>query len=285
MMDTNDKMIPKVEVFYATDPLCSFCWAFEPTLRKFHYQYGKHINTYTVVMGGMIEDWETFGGDGANGITDAVDVAKHWREIGDYTRMVIDGRIWLEEPIASSFPSSQTYEIVRRDYPAQAPLYLRRLREAVMMWNQDVSKTEVLRTILEEMDFDAEPILKDAESFEGRTLLNGDIGLSQALTVTGFPTLVMVNEQNQGIKIVGAQSFDALVEALRQVLPEGTELMPEPVPPLDIVMEEHPLLLNKEIEVLYDLSEEEVSQFVKLTVGKENVQIGQHLGQYYYKKI
>lgn len=284
-METNDRVIPQVDMFYATDPLCSFCWAYEPSLRKFLYQYAKYLSSYMLVMGGMIEKWEEFGEDKANGITDAIDVAKHWREIGDYTRMVIDGRIWLEEPIDSSFPSSRTFEIVRRDYPELAPRYLRKLREAVMMWNQDISKPEVLRSILEEMDLDAEAVLRDADSFEGRTLLNGDIGLSRALTVTGFPTVVMVNEQNQGIKIVGAQAFEALVEALQQILPEGTELAPDPIPPLDIVMEEHPLLLNREIEVLYDLSEEEVPQYVKLTMGEENVQKGELLGQNYYKKL
>lgn len=284
-METNDRVIPQVDMFYATDPLCSFCWAYEPSLRKFLYQYAKYLSSYMLVMGGMIEKWEEFGEDKANGITDAIDVAKHWREIGDYTRMVIDGRIWLEEPIDSSFPSSRTFEIVRRDYPELAPRYLRKLREAVMMWNQDISKPEVLRNILEEMDLDAEAVLRDADSFEGRTLLNGDIGLSRALTVTGFPTVVMVNEQNQGIKIVGAQAFEALVEALQQILPEGTELAPDPIPPLDIVMEEHPLLLNREIEVLYDLSEEEVPQYVKLTMGEENVQKGELLGQNYYKKL
>lgn len=284
-METNDRVIPQLDMFYATDPLCSFCWAYEPSLRKFLYQYAKYLSSYMLVMGGMIEKWEEFGEDKANGITDAIDVAKHWREIGDYTRMVIDGRIWLEEPIDSSFPSSRTFEIVRRDYPELAPRYLRKLREAVMMWNQDISKPEVLRSILEEMDLDAEAVLRDADSFEGRTLLNGDIGLSRALTVTGFPTVVMVNEQNQGIKIVGAQAFEALVEALQQILPEGTELAPDPIPPLDIVMEEHPLLLNREIEVLYDLSEEEVPQYVKLTMGEENVQKGELLGQNYYKKL
>lgn len=284
-METNEQVIPQVDMFYATDPLCSFCWAYEPALRKFQYQYGKYLSSNMIVMGGMIEKWEEFGGDNANGITDAIDVAKHWREIGDYTRMVIDGRIWLEEPIDSSFPSSQTFEIVRRDYPELASRYLRKLREAVMMWNQDISKPEVLQSVLEEMGLDAKAILEDADSFEGRTLLNGDIGLSRALTVTGFPTVVMVNEQNQGIKIVGAQSYEALVEALQQILPEGTELEPDSVPPLDVVMEEHPLLLNREIEVLYDLSEEEVPQFVKLTMGEENVQKGEHLGQNYYKKI
>ncbi|MGO4994790.1 DsbA family protein [Jeotgalibaca porci] len=274
----------KIEMYYATDPLCSFCWAFEPTLRKFRYQYASYISNDTTVMGGMIEKWEKFGGDSSNGIQSAADVAKHWREIGDFSRMVIDGRVWLDEPIDSSFPSSQAFQIVRRDYPEQAQAFLRKLRETVMVWNQDISKREVLAGILEEMGLDHEKILNDADSFEGRSLLNSDLGLARALTATGFPTLVLVNEQNQGVKVVGAQPYEALESALKQIL-GVEELIQTPVPSLDLVMKTTPFLMNREIEVLYNLEESEVPGFVDMIVGKENVQKGEVLGQDYYRRL
>lgn len=274
----------KIEMYYATDPLCSFCWAFEPTLRKFRYQYASYISNDTTVMGGMIEKWEKFGGDSSNGIQSAADVAKHWREIGDFSRMVIDGRVWLDEPIDSSFPSSQAFQIVRRDYPEQAQAFLRKLRETVMVWNQDISKREVLAGILEEMGLDHEKILNDADSFEGRSLLNSDLGLARTLTATGFPTLVLVNEQNQGVKVVGAQPYEALESALKQIL-GVEELIQTPVPSLDLVMKTTPFLMNREIEVLYNLEESEVPGFVDMIVGKENVQKGEVLGQNYYRRL
>lgn len=274
----------KIEMYYATDPLCSFCWAFEPTLRKFRYQYASYISNDTTVMGGMIEKWEKFGGDSSNGIQSAADVAKHWREIGDFSRMVIDGRVWLDEPIDSSFPSSQAFQIVRRDYPEQAQAFLRKLRETVMVWNQDISKREVLAGILEEMGLDHEKILNDADSFEGRSLLNSDLGLARALTATGFPTLVLVNEQNQGVKVVGAQPYESLESALKQIL-GVEELIQTPVPSLDLVMKTTPFLMNREIEVLYNLEESEVPGFVDMIVGKENVQKGEVLGQNYYRRL
>ncbi len=274
----------KIEMYYATDPLCSFCWAFEPTLRKFRYQYASYISNDTTVMGGMIEKWEKFGGDSSNGIQSAADVAKHWREIGDFSRMVIDGRVWLDEPIDSSFPSSQAFQIVRRDYPEQAQAFLRKLRETVMVWNQDISKREVLAGILEEMGLDHEKILNDADSFEGRSLLNSDLGLARALTATGFPTLVLVNEQNQGVKVVGAKPYEALESALKQIL-GVEELIQTPVPSLDLVMKTTPFLMNREIEVLYNLEESEVPGFVDMIVGKENVQKGEVLGQNYYRRL
>lgn len=274
----------KIDMYYATDPLCSFCWAFEPTLRKFRYQYASYFNKEVTVMGGMIEKWEKFGGDSSNGIQSAVDVAKHWREIGDFSRMVIDGRVWLDEPIDSSYPSSQAFEIIRQDYPEQSAPFLRKLRETVMVWNQDISKREVLAGILEEMGLDADKILNDANSFEGRTLLNSDLSLARALTATGFPTIVLVNEASQGVKIVGAQPYEALESALKQILGVD-ELIQTPVPSLDLVMKTTPFLMNREIEVLYNLEESAVPGFVDMIMGKENVQKGEILGQNYYKRL
>lgn len=274
----------KIDMYYATDPLCSFCWAFEPTLRKFRYQYASYFNKEVTVMGGMIEKWEKFGGDSSNGIQSAVDVAKHWREIGDFSRMVIDGRVWLDEPIDSSYPSSQAFEIIRQDYPEQSAPFLRKLRETVMVWNQDISKREVLAGILEEMGLDADKILNDANSFEGRTLLNSDLSLARALTATGFPTIVLVNEASQGVKIVGAQPYEALESALKQIIGVD-ELIQTPVPSLDLVMKTTPFLMNREIEVLYNLEESAVPGFVDMIMGKENVQKGEILGQNYYKRL
>ena len=284
-MEKNEAPIPKVDLFYATDPLCSFCWVFEPTIKKFRYQYAKYIANDTTLMGGMIEKWENFGGENTDGITDAIEIAKHWRELGDYTRMVIDGRVWLDEPVKSSYPSAQVYEIVRRDYPEKERIFLRKLRENVMLWNQDISKEMVLKTMLDEMDMDAEKVWNDSDSFDGRMLLNGDLSLAQSLTVTAFPTVVLINEKNQGIKVVGAQAYDALVEALTQIVPENSVLIPAPVPSLDVVMEDQTLLLSREIEILYDLSESEVNTFVDLTLGKENYQKGELFGQNFYKKV
>ncbi len=114
--------------------------------------------------------------------------------------------------------------------------------------------------------------------------LYSDLGLARALTATGFPTLVLVNEQNQGVKIVGAQPYEALESALKQIL-DLEELIQTPVPSLDLVMKTTPFLMNREIEVLYNLEESEEAGFVDMNVGKENVQKGEILGQNYYRRL
>src|SRR5690625_6939143 len=97
----------KVDVYYGTDPICAHCWAIEPVLRRFGHEYGRHVNVKTV-MGGLLPGWDGFA-DRANGIGKAADVAGHWREVGEASRMPIDGSVWVRDPLSSSFPPSKVF--------------------------------------------------------------------------------------------------------------------------------------------------------------------------------
>ncbi len=113
MIDFNQ---PKksIEVYYVTDPICSHCWALEPVLRRFIEQYGHYFNFHTI-MGGLLEKW---GGDGpvdpANGISGPADVVGHWREVGEYYRMPIDGTVMMNNPVQSSYPPSRVFKVIQK---------------------------------------------------------------------------------------------------------------------------------------------------------------------------
>ena len=63
-----------IDLYYVTDPICSHCWALEPTLRRFKEEYGHYFNFHTV-MGGLLEKWDGGPVDPGNGIFGPADVA------------------------------------------------------------------------------------------------------------------------------------------------------------------------------------------------------------------
>jgi len=91
---------PNLTLYYVTDPMCSHCWAFEPTLNKLLVQYG-HLFNFQMVMGGLLEEWGDGPIDPANGIYKPADVTPHWQEVGKYSRMPIDGTIMEIDPVQS----------------------------------------------------------------------------------------------------------------------------------------------------------------------------------------
>lgn len=247
----------KVQVYYFTDPICSHCFVMEPVLMKLLLAYGPYID-YTVVMGGMLESWQGFM-DPENGIQQAGDVYKHWREVGEQSGMPINGSLWLRDPIISSYPASRMFNVAELMYPEKKYELLRRLREAAFVFDENISRPEVLRQIAEELDFDAEELLRRAQSEEGDTLFNKDLHTTSLFHVTGFPTL-FIGQADEVESIVGSTSFEVLEETLKHYLPEAER---QPIPSLMTLLAAHKRLYYREIELLYDVESVDLERFLK----------------------
>lgn len=272
-----------IEVYYVTDPICSHCWAIEPVLRRFKEQYGHYFNFHPV-MGGLLEKWHDGPIDPANGIYKPADVAPHWREVGEYSRMPIDGSLMIDNPVQSSFPPSRVYKVIQKNYnDALAYEYLRRAREVLFPFNQNISDLSVLIEIVNKLGLDGEAIVSEAEQPGGQQLLNEDFALARSLGARGFPTIIMINEENKGVKIVGGRPFENYVDGLKQVL-NKEELLPAPQPSLSSLLEKEKLLFSKEIEVMYDLEQSDINAFVEKELPQGSYQKKEILGESYFTK-
>ncbi|WP_342442761.1 DsbA family protein [Lysinibacillus sp. FSL K6-0075] len=279
MIDSNQ---PKksVEVYYVTDPICSHCWALEPVLRRFIEQYGHYFNFHTI-MGGLLEKWGDGPVDPANGISGPADVVGHWREVGAYYRMPIDGTVMIDNPVQSSYPPSRVFKVIQKNHhDAIAYEYLRRAREALFIFNQNIAEKSVMIDIVNKLGLDGEAIVNESQQTTGQQLLNEDFDRTRNLGVRGFPTIIMMNEDNKGLKIVGGRPFVNYVDGLKQVL-HIEELQPKQQPSLLSLLEKEKLLFSKEIEVMYDLEKSEVTSYVKKELSSDQYEMKEMLGECY----
>ncbi|WP_203340206.1 DsbA family protein [Planococcus beijingensis] len=270
-----------VTLYYVTDPICSHCWAIEPVLRRFTEQYGEHFNFQTV-MGGLLEKWHDGPIDPANGIYKPADVAGHWREVGDHSRMPIDGSLMIDNPVQSSYPPSRVFKVIQDVHSeAKANEYLRRAREALFAFNQNISEASVMIDIVNQMGLDGQTIVQQAEQAAGQQALNEDFALARSLGARGFPSIIMVNEDNKGVKLVGGRPFESYVNGLKQVLNEE-ELQAKPQPALSQLLEKEQLLFSKEIEVMYDVEPAEINAFIEKELAPGHYQAHEILGESYF---
>ncbi|NIK77079.1 putative DsbA family dithiol-disulfide isomerase [Paenibacillus castaneae] len=270
-----------VNLYYVTDPICSHCWALEPVLRRFVEQYGNYFNFHTV-MGGLLEKWHDGPIDPANGINKPADVAVHWREVGEYSRMPIDGTVMINNPVQSSYPPSRVFKVIQKNHDdATAAEYLRRSREALFAFNQNISDKSVMIEIVNKLSLDGEAVINEAEQQVGHQLLNEDFDLARSLGVRGFPTIIMTNEENKGVKIVGSRPLEYYVNGLKKVL-NLEELKPKPLPSLSSFLEKEKLLFSKEIEVMYDVEQSEVKSFIEQELSTDRYQVNEILGELYF---
>ncbi|MDR6721792.1 putative DsbA family dithiol-disulfide isomerase [Paenibacillus amylolyticus] len=267
----------KITLYYATDPICSHCWALEPVLNRFVEQYGQYVDV-RIMMGGLLASWQGFT-DGANGIQKPSDVAGHWREVGEHSRMPIDGSVWHTDPILSSYPPSRVFKIIQHTHKGKEEEFLRRAREEVFVFNRNIGDEHVLMDIVNQLGLDGKQIVEEASQQSAQDLLEEDFEMVARLGVRGFPSIVMVNEENKGIKVVGARSLDTYVQALQQIT--AREATPRAIPSLSNKLKETHMLFSKEIEVMYDLEQHAVEAFITSELAPNTYETQQILGELY----
>lgn len=197
-----------VKIIYFTDPICSSCWGIEPQLKKLKLEYGTSVEI-NYHMGGLLPDWSYNSG----GISKPSDVAHHWDEVSRYYDMPIDGNVWLEDPLSSSYPPSIAFKAAQLQDEEKALLFLRRIREMVFLEKKNITKWEHLHVAATETGLDPVKLKSDYET-TAIQLFQLDLELGGKLGVRGFPTLFFVdgvNNQQQVYGFAPYPSFEAAV--------------------------------------------------------------------------
>lgn len=190
-----------IKVIYFTDPICSSCWGIEPQLRKLKLEYGNSIEI-EYRMGGLLPDWNYNSG----GISKPSDVAHHWDEVSVYYDMPIDGDVWLEDPLHSSYPPSIAFKAAQIQDNEKAILFLREIREMVFLQKKNIAKWENLAAAAQEAGLDTKQFKNDFEG-QAKTLFEKDLELARSLGVRGFPTMFFFDNSGNKEIVYGSKPY------------------------------------------------------------------------------
>lgn len=204
----------KIQVIYFTDPICSSCWGIEPQLRKLKLEYGQHIEI-EYRMGGLLPDWSYNSG----GISKPSDVAHHWDEVSLHYDMPIDGDVWLEDPLDSSYPPSIAFKAAQLQSREKAMSFLREMREMVFLKKKNIAKWEHIAMAAEQVGLDVERLKNDFER-KAKVLFAEDLKLAKAYGVRGFPTMFFVNTSGKKDIVYGSRPYDSYEKAILKIQPE-----------------------------------------------------------------
>lgn len=205
-----DKLI---RIIYFTDPICSSCWGIEPQLRKLKLEYGDAIKI-EYRMGGLLPDWNYNSG----GISKPADVAKHWDEVSLQYAMPIDGDLWLEDPLHSSFPPSIAFKAAQLQDQDKAIAFLREIREMVFLQKKNITKWEHLEKAATNTGLDLKQFKQDVEN-TAIDEFNADLQLAKKMGVRGFPTLFFTDQQGRQETVYGAKPYTAYEATINKLSP------------------------------------------------------------------
>ncbi|MDB5247087.1 MAG: hypothetical protein JWQ40_1481 [Segetibacter sp.] len=204
----------EIEVTYFTDPICSTCWIIQPLLRRLNLEYGKYLNV-EYRMGGLLPSWEDYN---KGKISNPSDAAKHWEEVCSFYEMPLDGDVWIEDPLASSYPPSIAFKAAQIQDTNTAILFLRRIKEMVFLEKKNIIRWDFLQKAAFEVGLDSARLLRDVEG-KAKDLFRDDLILASKLGVTGFPTLFFSDGTGKRFTIKGYQPYEKFEEIIFKLAP------------------------------------------------------------------
>src|SRR5688500_13284119 len=203
-----------VRLLYFTDPICSSCWGIEPQLRKLKLEYGNYFDI-EFRMGGLLKSWNEYGG---SDVSNPTEVAKHWNEAGEYYNMPIDGDVWIEDALDSSYPPSIAFKAAQVQDAKKAEIFLRRIKEMVFLEKKNITKWEHLAQAAIESGLEIDQFKTDFDN-KAPDLFEEDLDLRRQMGVRGFPTIFFIDEDGNQFKVYGSKPYEQYEQALLKLLP------------------------------------------------------------------
>jgi predicted DsbA family dithiol-disulfide isomerase len=170
-------------------------------------------------MAGLLPSWNNFN---RNGITRPADVAQHWQEVCESHDMPINHKIWIDDPLSSSFPPSIAFKAAQLQDTSLAIIFLRRIREMLFIEKKNIIQEDYLSQAAFEVGLDTARLMRD---LKGKAVerFKFDLKLTQDHGITMLPSIIITNKEGRQIKVEGFQPYERLVDQIR-VLPKNVHL-------------------------------------------------------------
>ena len=120
--------------------------------------------------------------------------------------MPIDGDVWLEDPLQSSYPPSVALKAAQMQDNHKAVLYLRELREMLFLEKKNIKKWEHLESAGRKVGLNVDQLKTDVEG-KAKTMFEEDLKLAKELGVRGFPTLFFLDNAGNKEIVYGSKPY------------------------------------------------------------------------------
>jgi predicted DsbA family dithiol-disulfide isomerase len=202
-------------VTYHTDPACPWSWALEPVVRKLMVEFEGELD-WAFVMGGLARSL-------AREPAARAAIAEEWLRVSSETQAPLDPLIWVDGPIASTYPVCMAVKAAAEQADDHGYRYLRRTREALMCERRKLDHLEALVEEARAAGLDVERFRLDlrsnatTEAFAadlertealGRALVEPGGGASRGAGGAPLPTLVF-GSGGDGLTVAGLQPYAA----------------------------------------------------------------------------
>ena len=179
-----------MRLIYVMDPMCSWCYAFQPELEDF---LEKHPSIEVDwVMGGLAPDNDIPMDENMK-----ESISSYWYEIEKKTRVTFNHDFWkVNTPYRSTYPACRSVIAVELLKAKSSQSMVKAIQSAYYREAKNPSLKETLLACGGSIGFDENEFLKVLESDEVEQALQEHLRIAQKLQVRSFPTLFYVDDEN-----------------------------------------------------------------------------------------
>ncbi len=199
-------------LYYAHDPMCSWCWAFRPSLNALLAELPKHIEIIRL-LGGLAVDSEEPMPDETR-----LFVQGNWQAIEQQvpeTKFNYD--FWKQcQPRRSTYPACRAVIAARsqgKEFDAAMTLAI---QQAYYLQARNPSDVSTLIELAAETGIDKDKFSKDVKSLETDVVLRQEIKQSRRLGLNSFPSLLLDTGSEQIRIEPDYNNVDVMLEKMNQ---------------------------------------------------------------------
>jgi len=194
---------------YIADPMCSWCWGFSPVIEKIATEFGEQVPV-RVMVGGLRPGTTT-----AMREQDKEYISGHWKHVQaasgqpfDFEFFDQDGFIYDTEPACRAVVAARNLDETR------ALGFLGVLHRAFYANRRDTTDPDVLADIAETYGYPRCDFQLTHASPEIREETLADFDFAQQSGITGFPTLLAIEDGKPLMVTAGFQKWENLATPL-----------------------------------------------------------------------
>lgn len=186
-------------------------------------------------MCGLLPDWKYFR-DETQLISRPIQMGPVWMEAAHITGMHNRSDIWMRDPPASSYLSCIAVKCAGLQSATAEEIYLRALREAVMLNGQNIGLQSVLTAVAKACALEHPTVLDESQfqvdllNGQGKEAFQKDLAEVQQLQITRYPSLIFRKEGRQPMILAGYRHYAVVDDIMKQLTP-GWEPHPSGLSP------------------------------------------------------
>lgn len=204
-------------LWYIADPMCSWCWGFQPVIERIRNEYGERLKV-ELLLGGLRP-----GTKDPLSSSQREQILHHWHNVRRVTGQTFQFEGAMPEGfIYDTEPASRAVLAVAQIAPDFIFPFLKIVQTAFYVDQQNVTKPEVLAQLVARTGLDGQQFLQVFESGMSKNLTLAHFKKVHEWRVRGFPTLIGQGKKGcSRLLTSGYCSYEELREKIERWLEEA----------------------------------------------------------------